>query len=96
MLIGYFDMTTNEVDAGMHPRYRLEVYRVEDNPVHGVRAYDERLVYWLDEPTVLPWLQGDDSVMRPGLIGLQGWLGNRDQAFFDDLNAHFDELLNQD
>lgn len=69
---------------------------MEDNPAHTVRASYDTCVSWLGVSTVLPWLEGGNNVTRPGHFGLQEWLDRRDQAYFDDLNAHFDELLNQD
>jgi hypothetical protein len=92
-LVVHFDEPVIQCDYGEHHRYKLEVRRKESVEAHWVRAYGNPFISWLDESTVLPWLRGDDSVRH---IGLQEWLDGCDRAYFDALNAHFDELLNQD
>ncbi len=95
MLVGHFDEPVIEGDSGVHHGYKLVVTREEREDAHKYCAWNSPYVSWLDVPTVLPWLEGDDTVKRPGHIGLQKWLDDRNQAYFDALNAHFDEVLNE-
>jgi hypothetical protein len=95
MLVGHFDEPLIEGNSGVHHRYKLVVTREESEDAHKNCAWNNPCVSWLGVSTVLPWLEGGNDVTQPGHIGLQNWLDGRDQAYFDALNAHFDEVLNQ-
>lgn len=95
MLVGHFDEPVIGGDSNVYDRYKLVVTREEREGAHKDCAWNSPCVSWLDVSTVLPWLEGDDTVTRDGHIGLQKWLDGRNQAYFDALNAHFDEVLNQ-